>query len=180
MWYNQWHWLYLIFYVFSSPWLTTYRSFATTVSQLKISDFSGETFKVLKCYTFLWVQRRHNCSPAASFPNCVVTLCLLKVRLQTFLSIPINQFVANERYAVYLWITRSVEISIVCEEDIFTGLEVLLQKLAAGARESQEKPQTAYLTSALMCQIVIPQTKVSYFTCSGPSFISWSCTGSVS
>jgi len=30
--------------------------------------------KVLKCYNFLWVQRRHNCSPAASFANCVDTL----------------------------------------------------------------------------------------------------------
>jgi hypothetical protein len=30
-----------------------YRSFATTVSQLKICDFSGEMFKGLKCYNFL-------------------------------------------------------------------------------------------------------------------------------
>jgi hypothetical protein len=30
-----------------------YRSFATTVSQLKMCDFSGETFKALKCYNFL-------------------------------------------------------------------------------------------------------------------------------
>jgi hypothetical protein len=63
--------------------------------------------KVFKCYNFLWVQRRHNCSPAASFANCVMTLYLLKVHLQTFLSIPITQKcqilsfnapVANERY----------------------------------------------------------------------------------
>ena len=55
------------------------------------------------------MQRRHNCSPAASFANCVMTLYLLKVHLQTFLSIPIikkcqilscDTFVANERYAV--------------------------------------------------------------------------------
>jgi len=53
------------------------------------------------------VQRRHNCSPVASFTNCVMTLYLLKVHLQTFLSIPITQkcrimscgtLVANERY----------------------------------------------------------------------------------
>ena len=37
------------------------------------------------------MQRRHNCSPAASFANCVMTLYLLKVRLQTFLSMPITQ-----------------------------------------------------------------------------------------
>ena len=40
--------------------------------------------KVLKCYSFVWVQRRQNCSPAASFANCVMTLYLLKVHLQTF------------------------------------------------------------------------------------------------
>jgi len=27
-----------------------------------------------KCYNFLRVQRRHNCSPAASFADCVMTL----------------------------------------------------------------------------------------------------------
>jgi hypothetical protein len=61
----------------------------------------------LKCYNFLWVQRQHNCSPAASFANCVLTLYLLKVHLQTFLSIPITQkcqilscdiLAANEHY----------------------------------------------------------------------------------
>jgi hypothetical protein len=70
-------------------------------------DFSGEALKVLKCYNFLWVQRRHNCSPAASFTNCVMTLYLLKVHLKPFLSIPITEkcqilscdtLFANERY----------------------------------------------------------------------------------
>ena len=74
--------------------------------------FQDKLLKVLKCYTFLWVQRRHNCSPAASFVNYVMTLYLLKVHLQTFLSIPITQkcqilsydtLVANERY--YVWST---------------------------------------------------------------------------
>ena len=69
--------------------------------------FQEKLLKGLKCYNFLWMQRRHNCSPAASFPNCVMTLHLLKVHLQTFLSIPITQkchilscdtLVANERY----------------------------------------------------------------------------------
>jgi len=58
------------------------------------------------------VQRRHNCSPAASFANCVMTLYLLKVHLQTFLSVPITRkcqivscdtLVANERYVVALY-----------------------------------------------------------------------------
>jgi len=89
-----------------------YRPFATKVSQLKMCDFSGQNFiKDLMCYNFLWVQRRHNCSPAASFANCVMTLYLLKVHLQTFLSIPITQkclilscdtLVANERYVLML------------------------------------------------------------------------------
>ena len=69
--------------------------------------FQERLLKVLKCYNFLWVQRRHNCFLAASFVNCVMTLYLWKVHLQTFLSIPKNQkcqtlscdtLVANERY----------------------------------------------------------------------------------
>jgi hypothetical protein len=73
--------------------------------------FRERLLKVLKCYDFLWVQRRHNCSPAASFANCVVTLYLLKVHLQTFISIPITQkcqilgfdtLVANQRYCFFL------------------------------------------------------------------------------
>ena len=69
--------------------------------------FKERPLKVLKCHNFLWVQRRNNCSPAASVTNCVLTLYLLKLHLQTFLSIPITQkgqilscdtLVANERY----------------------------------------------------------------------------------
>jgi len=73
--------------------------------------FQESLLKVLKCYNFLWVQRWHNCSPAASFPNCIMTLYLLKVHLQTFLSIPITQkcqilscdtLIANERFITTL------------------------------------------------------------------------------
>jgi len=84
----------------------------TTMSQLKINDFFQEKLlKILKCYTFLWVQRRHNCSLAASFTDSVVILYVLKVHLQTFLSVPITQkcqilscdiLVANERYVQVL------------------------------------------------------------------------------
>jgi len=71
--------------------------------------FQEQLLKVLKCYNFLWLQQRHNCSPAASFANCIMTLYLLKVHLQMFLSTPITQkcqimscdtLAANERY---LW-----------------------------------------------------------------------------
>ena len=73
----------------------------------KSVSFEEKILKVLKCYNFLWVQRRHNCSPAASFANCVMTLYLLKVHLQTFLSILVTKkcqilssgtLIANERY----------------------------------------------------------------------------------
>jgi len=57
----------------------------------KLVIFQAKGLKVLKCYNFLWVKRRHTCSPAASFANCVMTLYLLKVHLQTFLCIPITQ-----------------------------------------------------------------------------------------
>ena len=75
----------------------------------KLVIFQEKLLKVLKCYTFLWVQWRHNCSPAASFANYVMTLYLLKVHLPTFLSTPITQkwqilscntLVANERYVM--------------------------------------------------------------------------------
>jgi hypothetical protein len=53
--------------------------------------FRKRLLKVLKCRNFLRAQRLHDCSPAASFANCVMTLYLLKVHLQVFLSIPITQ-----------------------------------------------------------------------------------------
>jgi len=68
--------------------------------------FQERLLKVFKCYSFLWVQW-HNCSPAASFAKCIMTLYPLKVHLQTFLSIPITQkcqilscdtLLANQRY----------------------------------------------------------------------------------
>jgi hypothetical protein len=71
--------------------------------------FQEKLLKVLKCYNFLWVQQWHNCSPAASLANCVTTLYLLKVHLQTFLSIPVTQkcqtlscdtLVTNEQYVL--------------------------------------------------------------------------------
>jgi len=75
-------------YLFIIIFTYTYRLFSTTVSQLKFCDFSGETYKD---FEVLWVQQRHNYSPAVRFANCVMTLHLLKVHLQTFLSIPVTQ-----------------------------------------------------------------------------------------
>jgi hypothetical protein len=71
--------------------------------------FQERLLKFLKCYNFLWVQRQHNCSPVASFANCVMTLYLLRLHLQTFLPIPITKkcqilssdtLVANEKKCV--------------------------------------------------------------------------------
>jgi hypothetical protein len=78
--------------------------------------FQEKLLKVSKCYNFLWAQRQQML-PRASFANCVMTLYLLKVHLQTFLSITITQkcqilscdtLVANKRY-IYIYIyTASV------------------------------------------------------------------------
>jgi len=61
----------------------------------KFVIFQEKPLMVLKCYNFLCVQRQHNRSPVASFSNCVMTLYLLKVHLQTFISIPITQKCTN-------------------------------------------------------------------------------------
>ena len=94
---------------------STYRSFATTVSQLKICDFLGEILKVLKCYNFLWVQRRHNCFPWASFANCITTIYLLKAHLQTFPSTLMTKKMLNfvlwhssRKWAIYFTLARYV------------------------------------------------------------------------
>ena len=98
--------------------VTTQQCHNTTVSQhnsvttqqchnSKSLIFRKKSLQFLKCYNFLRVKRRHNCSPAVSFANCVMTLYLLKLHLQTFLSIPITQkcqilsydtLVVNERF----------------------------------------------------------------------------------
>ena len=77
-------------------------SFATTVSRLKMCDFSG-----VCAINFLWVRRRHNCSPAASFANYVMTLYPLKVHLQAFLSIPVTEkfqiLICDTRHKWAIW-----------------------------------------------------------------------------
>jgi len=80
----------------------------------KFVIFREKLLKVLKCYNFLWMQQRHNCPPVVSFTYCVMTLYLLKVHLQTFLSVPKTQkcqilscdtLVTNERYHNSLFIS---------------------------------------------------------------------------
>ena len=71
--------------------VSQHNSVTTRVTTQNLWFFQEKCLKVLKCYNFLWVQRRNNCSPAAKFANCVMTLYLLKVHLQTFLSIPITK-----------------------------------------------------------------------------------------
>ena len=71
----------------------------------------------------LRVQRQHNCSPAASFANCVMTLYLLKVHLQMFLPIPITQkcqimscntLVTNERYGLPVTARQRIQFDLSC------------------------------------------------------------------
>ena len=83
----------------------------TTIGFEPLRRIWFKLLKVLKCYNFLRVQRQHNCSPAASFAHCVMTLYLLKVHLQTFLSVPVTQkcqilscdtLVADEQYVPFI------------------------------------------------------------------------------
>jgi hypothetical protein len=89
----------------------TYRPFATTVSQLKISDFSVETFKGFEVLYFSMSATTTQLLSSGSFYKLRYDTILLKVHLQTLLSIPITQkcqilssdtLVANERYVCAL------------------------------------------------------------------------------
>jgi hypothetical protein len=101
-----------------SGWTTNYEFYLVHLWQQchnsKFVIFQEKLLKFLKCYNFLWVQRRHNCSPAESFANCVMTLYLLKVHMQMFLSKPVTQkcqilncdtLDTNERYMLWkVWV----------------------------------------------------------------------------
>ena len=82
--------------------------------------FQERLLKVLKCCNFLWVQRRHNYSPATSFAKRHYDIVLVKIALQTFPSIPITQkcqilscdtLVANEQY-FRKWVFFSVTVTL--------------------------------------------------------------------
>jgi hypothetical protein len=70
--------------------MTTYHSFAIKMSQLKICDFSEETFNVLKCYNFLSATTTQLLS-SGEFCKLRYYNIPVKVQLQTFLSIPTTQ-----------------------------------------------------------------------------------------
>ena len=111
----------------------------------KFLIFQEKLLKVLKCYNFLWVQRRHNCSLAASFANCDMTLYLLKVNLQTFLSIPITKKMPNfelwhtcRKWAIYccwvlsLFLDLSCVYFNICTFGYQTGKEKVLDHVVVG------------------------------------------------
>jgi hypothetical protein len=87
--------------------LGIYRSFATIVTQPKICDFSGEIFKTFwSSKIFYECNDNTNCSQAESFANCVMTLYLLKVQLQTFF------FCTNNSKMLKFWVvTLSSQMS---------------------------------------------------------------------
>jgi hypothetical protein len=85
----------------------TYRTFATTVSQLKICDFSGETFKGFEVLLSAKSATTTQLLSSGEFCKLVMTLYPFKVHLHTFLSIPVTKkfrilscdtLVANQRY----------------------------------------------------------------------------------
>jgi hypothetical protein len=100
----------------------------------KFVIFQEKLLQDLKCYNFLWVQKWHSCSPAASFANCVMKIYLSKVRLQTFLSIPINKkcqilscdtLVANERYDRNFGDPMYSELIVIHETSLFFSQQLL-------------------------------------------------------
>jgi hypothetical protein len=89
--------------------------------------FQEKLLKVLKYYNFLWVQWRHNCSLAASFANCVMTLYLLKVHLQTFLSIPVTQKCQISNCdSILLWVRCEAHNAMRCKTRSFLELQEML------------------------------------------------------
>jgi len=84
-----------------------YRLFVTTVSQLKTCDFSGETFQDFKALLSVNECKDDTTALQRLVLQTAMTLYLLKVHLQTFLSIPITQkcqilrcdtIITNEQY----------------------------------------------------------------------------------
>ena len=89
------------------------------------------------------MQGRRNLPPAASFANCVMTLYLLQVHFQTFLSIPITQkrqilncdtLVTKERYFAYMCYTLYIAgILYIITEWI---INIIIHKLAKNVSSS--------------------------------------------
>jgi len=92
--------------------MSTYRLFATTVSQLKISDFSGETFKGFEVLYFSMSATTTQLLSSGEF--CKLRYDTIPVK-SAFLSIPITQkwqilscdtLIANERYVFAVLLGR--------------------------------------------------------------------------
>jgi hypothetical protein len=100
-------------------------SLFTTISQLKFCDFCRRNFwRFLKFYNYLGVQKRHNCSPAASFANWVLKQYLLKVHLLTFPSIPITQ--KCQIYEMWHFCRKRVTYTPIFQLDVRSKREVSL------------------------------------------------------
>jgi len=72
----------------------------------KFVIFQEKILKVLKCYNFLWVQRRHNCSPAASF--CKLRYDTIPVKSA---SANVSFYTSNSKYAKFWFVTLLSQIS---------------------------------------------------------------------
>ena len=92
--------------------MSTYRLFATTVSQFKISDFSGETFKGFEVQYFSMSATTTQLLSSGEF--CKLRYDTIPVK-NAFLSIPITQkwqilscdtLIANERYVFAVLLGR--------------------------------------------------------------------------
>jgi hypothetical protein len=86
---------------------STYRSFVTTLSQQKMCDFSGETFKGFEVPQFSMSATMTQLFSSGEFCKPHYDTVPVKMHLQTFLSLPITQkfqilscdtLVTNERY----------------------------------------------------------------------------------
>jgi len=101
--------------------------------------FQEERLKVLKWYRFIRVQGRHNCSPAASFANCVMTLYLLKGICKLFF---LQQLLKNAKFSVATFLSQLSDILFASSATfitfvLYTGIDKIINKLcrSGGGRQ---------------------------------------------
>jgi len=93
--------------------------------------FQEERLKVLNWYRFIRVQGRHNCSPAASFANCVMTLYLLKGICKPFF---LQQLLKNAKFSVATFLSQMSDILFASSATfitfvLYTGIDKIINKL---------------------------------------------------